>query len=173
LWGHGHDLHEPVLRVPLLVKFPDGRHAARSNMRVSHEQIFTLVDRMSSGVSEQQVLAELGRPEPRVVAESWITARMRNKWPKDLPWYMSRAIYDGRWKMIERLGARSELYNLEDDPNEARDLLQAQPEVARSIVSTITAKVPPIDVAQLSHASTTPLDPEVLEHLHALGYVGH
>lgn len=171
-WSHGQDLHEPVLQVPLLVKFPNSKRAARINVRINHGQMFSLVKSIASGVDQKAALAQLSIPEPRVIAELWNWKDRRRRWPKFFGWRASRAIYDGAWKMIERTNGASELYDLGADPNEAHDLFRTQPDLAKARAATLIAHLPPLDGRPSPGSASEPPSSEATESLRALGYIG-
>jgi arylsulfatase A-like enzyme len=171
LWGHGIDLHEPVLRIPLLVKFAGPSRPDRTEVRVSHEQVFALMRSLALGATPEAALAELPRNEPRVIAESWNTRRRRQRWPR-ISWPVGRAVYSGRWKLIERLGGTSELFDLDKDPAENDNLLRSQPVAAQNLAADLISKLPPLQANPSRSNVPQVLDSEATEGLRALGYVG-
>jgi tetratricopeptide (TPR) repeat protein len=73
-----------------------------------------------------------------------------------------------RWKYIQT--TRPELYDLQKDPGEQTNLVEAQPHRAR-ILKDRLAQVLEQTVRQEEGQEDTPLDAESLKHLHSLGYV--
>jgi len=102
-------------------------------------------------------------PEPLVYAET-LEPRLHYGW-SDL-----RSLREGRWKYIQ--APRPELYDLEDDPAELRNLAeveQSRMEALRASLEEILAAEPMAPEAGSAGASL-PLD--LREKLGALGYVG-
>jgi arylsulfatase A-like enzyme len=173
LWGHGHELHEPVLRVPLVVKFPGKVPPGRTRVRINHAQLHTLILDAVHGKALSETLPKPSS-EAQVVAESW------QVWTDSLPqrtarrpWRAARAVYADTWKLIERVGGvPSELYDLAGDPDETVNLFVAEPELAAQRAAVLTKGLPPIDPADASAGHATPLSPEAAEQLRALGYTG-
>lgn len=79
-----------------------------------------------------------------------------------------RFIREGRWKYIHKL--EPELYDLATDPQELDNLADRQPERLATLEARLREL---IDTAPARPTgSTTELDQEALNQLHALGYVG-
>ncbi len=146
---HGHSLYDELLRVPLLVRLPGGRHAG------------VVVDEPVSLVDVAPTLVHLAGAEPLPRAEGRplfaVDAEARER-RRDgvLAEAMLRgperaAIVSGRYKYVFSLPlghlhpfprelaledgltgnvGKEELYDLEDDPGETRDLASREPETA-------------------------------------------
>ena len=69
------------------------------------------------------------------------------------------AVYRGEWKHVRSVppyGDRKwRLYNLRDDPNEARDMSSAEPELARAMPSDFAARPMPRGTASSRCLPTT------------------
>jgi hypothetical protein len=91
-------------------------------------------------------------------------------------------IDSGRWKLVFRSAPQSippapesrfQLFDLEADPDETRNLVMEHADVTRRLVGELLAyadRQPPIARAAES-AAALDYDPEQLEQLRALGYV--
>jgi arylsulfatase A-like enzyme len=81
-----------------------------------------------------------------------------------------RTIVVGRYKLIQRTASRMMLYDLEEDPDETRDLAADRPltlRYLRGLLGLVLAG------AHHGHASErTEIDAETEAQLRALGYVG-
>jgi arylsulfatase A-like enzyme len=171
LWGHGHELHENVLRVPLLVKFPGAKAPGRTTLRISHTDVHRLVVEAARGKSLGEIFPHPSS-EPRVMAEMW-QLWIPSSIPRGKkPWMAARAVYGDRWKLIEKVGAPSELYDLVRDPEESADFFVSAPETAARVAGELTASLPPIKLDGNSISDSSALSPETAEELRALGYVG-
>jgi arylsulfatase A-like enzyme/Tfp pilus assembly protein PilF len=73
-----------------------------------------------------------------------------------------------RWKYIQT--TRPELYDLQNDPGEQTNLVEAEHHRAR-ILQDRLAQMLEQTVRQEKGQEDTPLSPEALKHLHSLGYV--
>jgi arylsulfatase A-like enzyme len=85
-------------------------------------------------------------------------------YPLQYGWSALRAVRQGRFKFIE--APRPELYDLESDPDEVRNLHDTQPATSASLLSLIQT----FGRAELSGAP--PGDDAARERLAALGYAG-
>jgi len=80
-------------------------------------------------------------------------------------WAPLAAMTDGRWRYVS--APRPELYNLQSDPGEIRNVIADEPEIARrmrELVAVVAARAP-------HHPTTVVADAEVGESLRALGYL--
>jgi arylsulfatase A-like enzyme len=77
-------------------------------------------------------------------------------------------VLDGRWKYIHNLGlpASSELYDLDDDPGEQRNLFATEPEMVRRAREALHAR----DFVPHRQLETLNVPKQVVEELEALGY---
>lgn len=76
------------------------------------------------------------------------------------------AVRHGRWKLIRSEGTPAELYDLEADPNESRNVGRAHPDVVRelsALIDQLVAESPP-------PPEPAALEPEVTDELRELGY---
>jgi choline-sulfatase len=80
-------------------------------------------------------------------------------------WSPLRGLVSGRWKLID--GPRPELYDLEDDPGETRDLAAQRPEVVERLRGELAALA-----AELRPRATAGAggDPDLARRLSGLGY---
>jgi hypothetical protein len=88
------------------------------------------------------------------------------------PFYL-KAWLDYPWKLIlHREEGSIELYNLESDPKEERNIASAFPEQVRSLQGRLLRLLPKRSPAEPSEQSEAPLDdPRLEEQLRALGYI--
>ncbi len=77
-------------------------------------------------------------------------------------------ILDGRWKYI--LSTRPELYNLEADPGETKDLIQQEPGRADLLRGKLQTLMGALRVSDQASGRATP-DEETQERLRSLGYI--
>lgn len=165
--GHGENLYEPSVRVPLIVRFPDRRYAGRvATAPVSNKDIMpTLADILSvaierpvSGVSLAPHFEE-DRAEP---ADVFLELDRGADW---------KAVRQGDWKYILR-GRRGKelLFDLAHDPGEKDPLHFRERKVAARLRAVLEnwMQQHPVFIAR----ETAPnLDARQREQLRSLGYI--
>ena len=164
-FGHGNYLYQEEIAVPLLVKYPAGEvQAGRSDLSVQPLDILPMI------------LKRLGIPRPPgiqgglphdpghpVVAEVYPL-------PFSSPNGHWRALLHGNYKFLWNSKGKHQLFNLEVDPGEKRNLIDQEPGRAKSMETYLLkylASLPPPGAA----GPPTPLDEETLRALKSLGYV--
>ena len=85
-------------------------------------------------------------------------------YPRVAGWSPLQALTDGRWKMI-RAGSSTEVYDLQNDPREERDVSAAQAAVAAAMSTRAAA------LHAAAGAAPAAVSPDAQERLRALGYV--
>ena len=120
-------------------------------------------------------------PDPRNVGWSLVPLLREGRWDRgERPLlghlvefdekHEVRAVVLGRYKLVERRPGRAELFDLETDPGESRDLAERHPEiVARLRDAYDRAEAGATRYGQ--GGRETQLTPEAVEKLRALGYV--
>lgn len=166
---HGHDLHEEVLRVPLLVAGPG---VPAGEIRVDPVSLVdlpgTLLAWLGAGAGALPG-RDLRRPcagADGACAQAFET-RFRGA--------DQAALLDAPYKLIvDRRAGRKQLFDLARDAGEREDLAAAQPARVRALEAQLRERL----AAAASAAPRTPaaaapggVDPETAEALRALGYV--
>jgi choline-sulfatase len=167
---HGFFVYESTIRVPFLVRGPG--IAAGTRLGVTARSVDLL----------PTVLAAVGVPAPgRLAGRSlWPLLRGEASLPEApsyseslLPlvhfgWSDLRALREGRWKYIQ--APRPELYDLERDPGELRDLAAVEPARVEAFRAALARQLAAEQAAPANAGSGVPA--ELLEQLGALGYLG-
>jgi arylsulfatase A-like enzyme len=178
---HGVSLHDEQLHVPLVFRWRGRLPAARRIETPLSVRVVapTIADLAGLGHFEppggRSIAAELraGRePEPLPVFAQRRPHRALEEIPPAVrallgPAGRTLAVRQGRWKLIRPEGGPPELYDLEADPQETRDVARSHPEVVRELsgmIDQLVAENPP-------PPEPAPVEPEVSEKLRALGYV--
>ncbi len=166
---HGFFIYNSTLHVPLIVKFPAGRNARPAMVS---EEVST-VDLLPT------VLDALGLEPPAEIQGQSLLPRLKGKGAAGelysesfLPrlhfnWSELRGLQAGKYRFID--GPKPELYDLESDPGELKNLYAEKRAVAAELqgrlASLIQKHTPEKELAQ-----KTGLDPQLAERLKSLGY---
>jgi choline-sulfatase len=160
---HGEESHslfvyDVTLHVPLVLRGP-GLPARRETAAVGLDDLAaTLVARVP-GEGPLLPGRDLTRPgAPRALYAETLAPRLEFGW-SDL-----RAWRDGRYKLVR--APRPEVYDLEADPGETRDLAASDPRRAALMGEALDAALARMG----ERSSVRAIDPEAAERLRALGY---
>ncbi|MFQ5477208.1 MAG: sulfatase [Candidatus Binatia bacterium] len=186
-FGHGISLYEPVLRVPLLLRYPPRLPAGtRVATPVSTVGVFPTVldlaglDEVGGLHASSLVPAVFGGPAGGpVMAERFASLIMAtNREPEDpllSPRYRYRSYRAGNRKIIKSSGASSRVFDLSADRGETRDLaaladprVEALREEMRAWKAALA--LPELD-APIGASEGGRMDPAARERLRALGYI--
>jgi arylsulfatase A-like enzyme/Flp pilus assembly protein TadD len=165
---HGFFAYQTTLRVPLLVRAPGVAAGTRLRATARLVDVFPTVLELAGlpvpSVSGRSLAAALrggaAPPEPVTYAETLVPLL-------HFGWSDLRVVREGRWKYIQ--APRPELYDLESDPTETRDLAASEPARAAAMRAAL-GRI--LDKERAAATGGGPVSAEVLEKLGALGYVG-
>jgi arylsulfatase A-like enzyme len=177
---HGVNLHDEQLHVPLVFRWrgrlPAGRRIETPlSVRVVAPTIADLAwlgeFEPPGGRSIAEDLRAGREPESLPVFAQRRPHRATDEIPEDVlkllgPAGRTLAVRHGRWKLIRSEGAPPELYDVESDPDETRNVSRDHPELARelsALIDELIAENPP-------PPEPAALEPEVTDKLRALGY---
>jgi arylsulfatase A-like enzyme/Flp pilus assembly protein TadD len=164
---HGIFLYRAALEVPLVVagpRVPAGRvveaTVATRGLAAGLLGVLGLArDASPFGEPLPGLRAEASAPGAQVVySETFLPATAYG-------WSPLKAVSDGRWKYIA--APRPELYDLQADPGETRDLVAQQPQEAGRLQRVLAAHE---SAAPRQAAPAVTLDPTHAEALRSLGY---
>jgi arylsulfatase A-like enzyme len=163
--SHSTTPYEELVRVPLIVKFPNSRHAGRRIDRQVRlvDLAPTLVDLVGGdplqgidGVSLLSLLSKGDSPGVEPPAYAFVETAG------------AVAIRTESEKLIQYADGAWEFYDLVEDPGEQRDLSGADP-VGAAALRALAALA--LEERKRRDPVTAPLDPDTIEKLKALGYV--
>ncbi|MBZ0269123.1 sulfatase-like hydrolase/transferase, partial [bacterium] len=164
---HGFLLRESTLRVPLILSAPGMLPAARriAGVTPTADIVPTVLDLLGEPVPEgldgESLLPAIGRGRTR---DRY--AYSETRLPTDLfGWAMLSGVRGRRWAWVR--APRPELYDLQADPAEARNLDGTRDELATSLDGRVQEVLDRSREADAAHR----LDAEQLETLRSLGYV--
>ncbi|MCC6488350.1 MAG: sulfatase [Candidatus Hydrogenedentes bacterium] len=164
--GHGKNLYQEVTRIPFFMKPAYGEGApTESSRRVQILDIFPMViERAGLSVPENiQGVAHDTAARP-VLAEVYPLASASSRGSRQCLW-------DGPHKFVLNGNGAHELYDLESDPREQKNLLNALPERARELETRLSNYLNSLPKPAPS-AAPQQVDPETSEALRNLGYAG-
>lgn len=165
---HGIFVYESVVRIPLIIRAPNV-----PPRRVA--EVVRLVDIMPT------VLELLSVTMPSMDGTS-LTASMRgmpqaeldayseSQYPLRFGWSPLRALRAGRYKLIE--APRPELYDLERDPFEERNIYQQRAALARALTDRLDTISREIPARAVEDGSDPVPSAELRQRLESLGYIG-
>jgi choline-sulfatase len=173
---HGFFLYQATVKVPLLFRGAGIRPGTRIHPVVHSVDVFPTVLDLAGIRRPHTADALAGRSlapllrgavptidDAPVFAES-LTPRLHYGW-SDL-----RSVRDGRWKFI--LAPRPELYDLARDPNEQRNLADAEPTRARALRAVLDRHLASENSTTVgaTSAQTPDIPSDLVRKLAALGY---
>jgi choline-sulfatase len=168
---HGYFVYESTLRVPLIARGPGVASGTRIGTVARTVDLFPTVlelmrlgDGQSTGSGRSLAAAFHGErlaDEP-AFAESLVPLLHYG-------WSDLRAVRDGRWKYI--LAPKPELYDLDSDPGEQRNLENQQQGRARAMRSGLDTFLERERASARRPSEASGLSADRLERLGALGYV--
>jgi len=163
-YGHGKNLFQEVVRIPLFIKYPAGDHPpSEPDRRIQILDLFPMmVERagltVPSGI-QGKAPETPGRP---IIAETYPLEAVSTRGTYQCLW-------DGPHKFVLNSKGNHALYDLSADPGEQRNLANDQPDRAQELQNRLTAYLeslpppgPPIEPESL--------DAETVESLRNLGY---
>ncbi len=170
LFSHGVGVYQGLIQVPLLIKLPGPPRAAAAEQAVNSCDVFaTALEILGvsapSGIQGEPQLGEEIDPRRSVISHSYPSFRA--------PIYNERfyriqtAVMSGPFKLIHSTRTDPELYDLETDPGEDRNLYDPAHPVAQILADALPAAEIDADL----DADPRDLPPETLERLKSLGYL--
>jgi len=171
-FGHGRALYEEMLRVLLLVRAPS---LARPGLRVA--RIVRVLDIMPTALELLGVPAPANLEgkslvpwlkDPNAEGDREAFASMQHMFEAGRT---ARSLRQGKLKLILSTNPDSvELYDLEQDPGETRNLAPAAPDLVRALFARVTALEHQMQGSAVG-APLNPPDAETLKLLKSLGYL--
>src|SRR5437773_972560 len=171
---HGFFVYNATLRVPLILKLPGETARARAvsgpvgtvDVAPTIAQICKLRPSDSEGFQGQSLLRQIGEA-PAAREEGYA----ESYYPRDsFGWHELRALVTPEFKYIE--APRPELYDLLRDPGERSNIIDTHSALASSLGDRLSEFGRRFAARAAASAAASP-DPEVLEKLKSLGYLGY
>lgn len=175
LGSHAISLHEEGIRVPLLIKYPGQTEGKVDEAFVTSPDVPRMIlDGL--GYKKAQAFTDkypyMPGNHPVIAEHYWGT--FINP-PNERFARIQHAAYDWPWKTIRTVGGEIELYNVEEDPGEQKNLAGTMPGVARRVMNLYDkfrrekGDAKPDEGGD--EAREVELDEEAQRELKALGYL--
>lgn len=161
LWGHGQNLTQEEIHVPLLVKYP-GDPA----LSTPYEEYVQTIDVFA------MILHQLQIPLPENVQSEVPPAITHPILSETFPLRKTdmRSIIEDKFKLIWHEKGRDELYNIERDPREMFNLVDQRPQVHQRLVTRLERFVASLPAPEQPSTEKT-VDRKTREALKSLGYL--
>lgn len=175
---HGIFLYDETIHVPLLFKMPKNQLGGQSvGTRVGLVDVVpTILDEVGIAIPKEvqgQSLLPLMRPadraSPAVAALSKRPAYSESDYShRDFGWSSLRSLRDDKFLFVE--APRRELYDQSSDPNAQHNVAEKSPAVTQNLSSRLASFR--AKTANTSKPGNSDVDPQLVQKLAALGYVG-
>lgn len=166
---HGHTLHEELIRIPFIVRFPDRRFAGE----IVNDPV-SLVDVLPTILSAVGILPDPEAAGVNLFGPDGVQVPSSRRIFAELLRGTSglRAVIDQRFKFVKNPNApdKSVLTDLQDDPGETVNLVQVRPEVAGELERVLDGFVD-VAMARREQTEDTEISARQKAALRALGYV--
>lgn len=166
---HGLFIYESTTRIPFIVRAPyDRMRGRRIRSAVRSEDLMpTVLDLVGARAPEGLDGRSLAPLMTGAVADLNLDAYSETLYPRNhYGWSDLKALRSGRFKYIET--TRPELYDLETDPGEQKNLFDAR----RPLADRMAAELARLAAEAPGGVGPSSVDPETRERLAALGYIG-
>jgi arylsulfatase A-like enzyme len=186
-WEHGHSLYDELLKVPLIIKFPDSKYAGKKI-----ESIVALVDILPTVLDEM----DMDPPETDMDGTSLIPI-LKGRDTKDRTFYADKGDNVLKSRIPQKISTNIEknklilnkkftledlsffrfpppamlpveLYDLVQDPGETRDISEEKAKIVSQLIRLIEEKS---SKAKKKDTSKAEIDEDIKEQLRALGYL--
>jgi len=184
-YGHGHSAYEEMIRVPLIVKLPNGEHAGKRVQEVARlvdvlPTIAEVLGRpdLAAGARGESLLPFVRGERSRSADEPVVVATRINRKKYYRPWAESRgdvnvAVRIGPFKGIwNRDHDHVELFRVDQDPLDQNDVCAAHPEIAARVAAAAREFLEACMAAAVLPSTSTEGSESDETDLTALGYVG-
>jgi arylsulfatase A-like enzyme len=183
LLDHQYSVYEPLLRVPLILRYPPAVAAGRAREPVTNMDIYpTLLELAGLPAPEgTKAISLLHAPASRARLGTYTGverkrfASMRRAYPDLDPAAWDRtlhAFYTGPYKLIRGSDGRNELYQIANDPGENADRYDAAAAASVAASREYSQYLSTLQKPRAApRAASAPASAEEIQRLRALGYM--
>ena len=189
LWGHRFLAYNALTHVPLLVREPGGSKPIRVSTPVQLSDLYRTVLQVALGDTNHPIPDEsrdllavaASGGESRIAisertAPAIVTREEIRKLDDPRAAHLAAAqitAQDGRFKYMVSADGLKELYDLYVDPQELTNVIHSYPDEAERLTAHIREWLETTPFYQPEHShETREMDPDLIEALRSLGYVG-
>jgi arylsulfatase A-like enzyme len=173
---HVKDVYQEAVRVPLIIKYPGQARARREAALVSSVDVPALI----LSAFPRELAGRLGQGFANSPGSHPVVSEVYYSERKDVyhPLWGSRfrrvrtALFEPPYKYIASSDGKNELYHLENDATESRNLIDEEPETARRLAGKLREFMD-TGAPGAVPADPPPLTEEEKENLRSLGYSGN
>ena len=160
-FGHDYGLYETVIRIPLIIKFPktlQQRPVVRD--RVESVDLFPTFSQIAS-IGSQEALPGQSLASPRTKKTVFCESDDG----------LQRCLIDHNMKLLSSKNKEDEVYDLEGDPEETRDLARSRSDIREALRNELDEFVSRYGVVDLSRKRNSAFDKAETDTLKSLGYL--
>jgi choline-sulfatase len=169
-FSHGVFLYEATLRIPWILAgpgIPPGKRVVDQARTI--DLLPTILDLVGGDLPQNCQGVSLVPAFSRQAVQTE-QAYAEALFPKiNLGWAELRAIRTNKWKYIE--APRPELYDLESDPNEEKNVIQLHPEEAKELKTSLQKLISKGSGSSAEQVVVGKVDPQFEKQLRSLGYL--
>ncbi|MBI3735340.1 sulfatase [Candidatus Sumerlaeota bacterium] len=176
LFGHSVELYEEVLKIPLVVKLPQQKSGARREELISLVDIPNIIFQAMPEEGGGRNLKKFARRpgnHPVLAEVSYNSNPVFDETPLQYRFARERVCFY-RWplKYIQSSDGKNELYNLETDPAEVKNLVEAGDSSAGAMDGALRSYLESLKIHPSPGAGAAGPSQKQLDALKKLGYLG-
>jgi arylsulfatase A-like enzyme/Tfp pilus assembly protein PilF len=171
--AHGFFLYDSAIRVPLIIRFPEGKFAGRvvspqvKSIDIMPTVLHLLGEEMPKSVQGESLLSLILEDD----VQDDRSAYSETYWPRyHYGWSELKSLRKGRYKFID--APQPELYDTMEDPGEINNLVNNQASLSNEMKRDLLALIEEFSVEGIEVAGPRKIDNDSLVKLQALGYIG-